>query len=887
MTERELREYIPFLTIEDGCVFSKRGDLTFGWKVFLPTAFTVNEEGYDSIITSFIQAYKLLPDWTVVHKQDVFKYDTYRAKRDDFFLADEYNKHFDGRKYLNYESYLYVTFSSKEVIERTDKQSGFFGILDKKVPGDARIQECVDAVSVFESVLKNNPLLYLERMSSDDFLCMDEKGRDQGIIADYLRLFDSDGPDYNLRIYKDRIDYGDRKVKIWYVEDSDAYPSVVSSVKEVGGMSSAYAKVFLSGGSPIGYSLRIPHVVNRYVLRLPRKVVEKELDTKKRLMYSFSHYSNESRINSRELQDYLDEVSEKNTVTVKCFMDLMAWPTQEELSDVRNAVVTAFQSDLEVSVVEEDRYTGAYHYAGIPSAAPELGYNSYLMSEVAAFLCHGLWEGYDFGFEGGLIHVCDRSSRIPITIDIQALAKKKGLISSTNAIVVGPTGSGKSFTMNSLVQDYYASGQHIVIIDVGDSYEGICAVINELSGGKDGVYNTYDPEHPFSFNPFHGRKHWNDVDDDGEQLSSGREFVISLITTMFKPKSGWDDTAKSVLNYLLDMFLDWWDHGVPENIVTDLQEAYANRRRERAGKNGKPFEEKTALYGFKNPVKSIFESDERGEDPVFDDFYEFVSSIIEPLIVDHNFFMGSTEVTKSMLDVSAFSVSMRMYSKSGIYGFLLNAKVESDLFESRLTVFEVDKIKDVKELFPLWILCIMHSFEDKMRGLQCQKVMVIEEAWTAISNPTMEKYIAWLWRTARKFSTSAIVVTQDIRDLTASAVVKDAIIFNSPVRILLDHRQAKEAFLNGAAALSLSPMATSLALSVGANIPSGEKYKEMFVSIGPNYCNVFALEVSEAQTVCFESEKPKKAPFLALIKKLGSATAAIRQIVAENNRNVS
>jgi hypothetical protein len=178
----------------------------------------------------------------------------------------------------------------------------------------------------------------------------------------------------------------------------------------------------------------------------------------------------------------------------------------------------------------------------------------------------------------------------------------------------------------------------------------------------------------------------------------------------------------------------------------------------------------------------------------------------------------------------------------------------------------------------------MHSFEDKMRSLRCQKVMIIEEAWKAIATETMANFIVWMWRTARKFSTSAIVVTQDVQDLTGSEIVKDAIIMNSDVRILLDQRQAADKFDRAAAVLGLSPMATNLVLSVNTSLHSGYRYKEGFFAIGQNYCNVFAIEVSPEQALAFESNKDIKEPILARARQCGSIIQAIREEVARRSR---
>lgn len=884
MTERELRDYIPFITIKDGAVLSKRGDVTFGWRLSLPTAFTVNEAGYDSIVRSFTQAYKLLPPWCVVHKQDVFRYDRYKAREERYFLDRAYERHFDGREYLNGHSFLYLTFSSKATIERKDSESGFFGILDRKTLSPERIRACADIASQFEAVMRNNPLLGVTALESGDFLRMGPDGRDEGTIADYLRAYDNHGPDYNFEFHPDHIKYGDKTMRFWYVQDSDAFPSTVSSVKYIHSMSSGSSKVFLSGGSPIGYALRIPHVVNRYILTLPRSTVEKELDIRKRLMTSFSLYSSECAVNSRELASYLLDAANNSATTVKCYMNLAAWPTREELPEVRNAVVTAFQSDLDVSVVEETRTAPLLHYAGIPGAEAELGYDSYLNSELTGFLCLGLWDGYDLGMRDGVVRVCDRSSMTPMNIDIQSKAREMGRISNLNAMIVGPSGSGKSFLTNSLVQDFYRAGEHVAIIDIGDSYQGLCALVNEESGGRDGIYNSYDPEHPYAFNPFKGRAHWNEVDEEGDRTSSGQDFILSLVQTIYKPEKGWDNTSSAVLNFMLQQFLSWWDGGMPSSVAGDLRDAYANERRRRARKNNMEFDESRAHYGWKDPSR-IFPKDGSARDPLFDDFYQYVTRIVSPLMRDDNFRMNEINVTRDMLDVDKFAAAMDMYRKGGTYGFLLNAEEESDLFNSRLTVFEVDKIKDNRDLFPLWVLCIMHSFEEKMRGLQCQKVLVIEEAWKAIATESMANFIVWMWRTARKFSTSAVVVTQDINDLVGSEIVKGAIIQNSDVRILLDQRKNANNFQNAVEILGLSPMARNLVLSVNTNLLPEYRYKEAFFAIGESYCNVFGIEVSPEQALCFETDKVLKRPLLDKARELGSMRAAIELMAEERRKN--
>lgn len=888
MTGKDLRDYIPLMPIEDGnddCVMSKRGDVTFGWRIYLPVAFTVNEAGYDSIIESFMQAYKLLPPWCIVHKQDIFKFDRYKARPIGEFLADSYERHFEGRRFLNGYCYLYLTFSSKSVIEMRTEHSGMFGMFSCRPPKAEVLKGWAGIASQFEAVLSNNALLDVEPLKARDFIAVGENGEDTGVVPDYLKLY-SEQPNlsYDLLFENSYMTVGEQVVKAWYVEDSDAYPSQVKSVCPVGAMTTGVSDVFLSGGSPFGYSLKIPHVVNRYIVTLPRKAVENELNQKKRLMSSFSLYSAPCRVNSQELEDYLERSARDSATTVKCFTDIIAWGKPSEMSDIRNRIVTAF-SELDLTITEDMRSMPTLHYAGIPGAAAELGYNYLMTSEMNGFLCHGLWDGYDFGIRGGVIRVCDRKRMMPMTIDFQSAAREGRYVDNLNAVIIGPSGSGKSFLMNSLITNFYNSGQHTLVIDVGDSYELQFGVIREESGGKAGLYNSYDPDSPLSFNPFKGRADWGKLDEDGDRVSSGMDYVMSLIQSMYEPSEGWSKDMSGVLEKLINHFFDLWDNGYGKDLEEALCEAFVNFKRLRAEKTRKRFDEKTAAAGWINPLPEIFSPEKKAGDPIFDDFYRYVTLVAGPLIKDDNFNINGNPVRPDMIDVDKFGTAMEKFALDGMYGFLLNAKEEKDFFSSPLICYEVDQIKDNKDLFPLWILSIIHSFEEKMRNLSCPKVIVIEEAWSAIAKPSMANFIVWLWRTARKFKTSAIVVTQSVSDLTGSAIVKDAIIQNSSTRILLDQSKNANKFEESAEVLALNPMDVSLVLSVNRSLDPNYRYKEGFFGIGPSYSNVFAIEVSPEQAIAYESEKPKKAPTLELVKKNGgSYIEAIKQIVAEKKQ---
>ncbi|MBO5498584.1 MAG: hypothetical protein J5990_04235, partial [Bacteroidales bacterium] len=224
-------------------------------------------------------------------------------------------------------------------------------------------------------------------------------------------------------------------------------------------------------------------------------------------------------------------------------------------------------------------------------------------------------------------------------------------------------------------------------------------------------------------------------------------------------------------------------------------------------------------------------------------------------------------------------LAMGDYAEGGAFGFLLNDRSPRDLFSSRFTVFEVDKLSGINDskFYSLCILCIMNSFNARMRSTSGMKVMVIEEAWKAIANETMSGYLAGLWKTARKFQTSAVVVTQQVSDIMSSQVIRDTILQNSSVRILLDQSNNRNSFSQLQELLGLTDHQRDLILSMNRIHRDGLHYREVFIALGDKKYGVYATEVSPQEAVCYESNKEKKKPFLELSDRIG-AIGAIRKL---------
>ena len=359
---------------------------------------------------------------------------------------------------------------------------------------------------------------------------------------------------------------------------------------------------------------------------------------------------------------------------------------------------------------------------------------------------------------------------------------------------------------------------HVVLVDTGNSYQGLCEMINKKTKGDDGIYFTYTEEKPISFNPFYTDDFVYDVEK--------KDSIKTLLLTLWKSED--DKITKT-------------ESGELGSAVT----AYIDR------------------------IKA-----DRSITPNFNTFYEFMRDDYR-----HELESRAIKVGKDDFNIDNFLTTLRQYYSGGRYDFLLNSRENIDLLGKRFIVFEIDAIKENRELFPVVTIIIMEAFINKMRRLKgIRKQLIVEEAWKALSSASMSEYLKYLYKTVRKYFGEAIVVTQEVDDIISSPVVKEAIINNSDCKILLDQRKYMNKFDAIQDLLGLMDKERGQILSINmANNPS-RLYKEVWIGLGGTQSAVYATEVSAEEYLTFTTEETEKMEVLALADKLGSIESAIKQL---------
>ena len=832
---KDFEKIFPILTIKDGIVVSKRGDITIGWRLSLPHQYSLDASGYKDIHDRFYMAIRNLPEWTMVHRQDVFLRRSYKPRSGRSFLDRSYQNHFRGREYLEHEQYVFLSLSNKFTAVREPDSCGVLGMGSKLREGCHEDFYRIDAVGEeFIYKLTDSNVIQAERLSNEQIV---ER------IYSHMSLGRSDGILSDIDMYPDHIEANGKHMWAYVINEGKQLPSELQDSRKVERVSTSLSALGLSLGASLGTLLDCEHIVNSYVLMIPRREAISELAARQKKMFSMSSKDSENRKNNMEIEAYLDEDLNDEKTTVRAHTNILVFGLQEEQSRLRAKVSAALSQMNIVRCVSVTFDTPVLWHSSLPGAACEIGGRNLMLNELGCVLCLWPMESFQKGMAGGTLPLCDRSRNIPVSMDLQQKAFESHMINNYNAFILGGSGSGKSFFTNYFVRNSYDNGDVIFLIDKGYSYEGLCSVIREESDGRDGIYLKWksvpNSEEPgMSFHIFWDIKQWLTKSGHLNPDCIGLGFVQSVIQTIWHPSGGWDSASSSILVQILkDFALEWKG--------TD-------------------------------------------ESPVFNDLITFITEEIVPQITGQNGYMvNGIKNGPSSLDIMAMATALAEYGKDGRFKLLLNGRGENDIFSSRFTVFEVDSIENMdKEFYRIAILCIMNAFEAKMRSEQdTHKVLIIEEAWKAIANETMASYLLGLWKTARKLNTAAVVVTQQFEDIVSSDIIKNTILQNSDVKVILEQTMSRVVIDQLGEFLGLDDHQKSLVLSLNRGMNSRYNYKEVFISLGAKFNGVFATEVSPQEAIAYESAMKDKQEFMDLVRQT-SPIRAIRTLTSKGHETV-
>ena len=761
-----------YFSLEDvdgiGVLYTKTGEYSAILKIENPVQkYSANIDSYyefTQLLTSLAQT---LGEGYAIHKQDVFVRKQFKDETADNheFLSNSYFKYFKGRPYTDSETYLIIT--------QENKKSRLFSFDNKKW------RDFMVKVRKVKDQLKDNGVdsVYLNgekvRIYVDRFFSMNFKDKTVSLT--------------NFKVDDETISMGDKRCKIYSIVDVDSInlPTIIRPYTNIEVNNTSMPVDLLSMIDSIPTA---EVVIYNQMLFMPNQKRELSLLEKKKNRHASMPNPN-NQIVVEDIKKVQDVIARENKQLVYCHFNLMvSIPIDEDMQKCTNHLENAFgrmgihiskraYNQLELFV---NSFPGNCY-----GMSPD--YDRFLtLSDAAACLMYK--EHIQHSEDTPLkIFYTDRQG-VPVAIDISGKEGKNKITDNSNFFCLGPSGSGKSFHMNSVVRQMWEQGTDIVMVDTGNSYEGLCEYVN-------GKYISYTEEHPITMNPFAIKREELNIEKIG--------FLKNLIMLIWKGTNG--KITKTEDHLIEDVITEYYDEHFRTGRIKELS---------------------------------------------FNSFYEFSVKRI-PEIVRDNKLDG--------IDLATYNYLLKDFYKGGNHDTTLNENLDTSLFDETFIVFEIDSIKDDPLLFPLVTLIIMDVFIQKMRIKKNRKVLVIEEAWKAIASPMMAEYIKYLYKTARKFWASVGVVTQEIQDIVGSPIVKEAIINNSDVVMLLDQSKFRERFDEIKAILGLTDVDCKKIFTINRleNKDGRSFFREVFIRRG-TVSAVYGVEEPHECYMTYTTERAEK-----------------------------
>jgi conjugation system TraG family ATPase len=522
--EKRMEDIIPIMGVEHNCILSKQGDITIVFKVELPELFSLSDQEYETLHQAWIKAIKLLPKLSVFHKQDWFIDSRYKPdfeKADTSFLTRSSERFFNERQFLKHSCYILLT---KKPAGRKLGSSLFSNLLRRNIVPQQTLspqllQDFLDSAGQFKRILEDTGFVQLTRLKNEELV---SQSRKMGIVEQYCSLSENEHSflikDIN---FGDSLKIGDQHCQLYTLGDAADLPSICGSRINYDKYCTDRTKFSIGFASTLGQLLPCNHIYNQYIFIEDSAKTLQKMESKRLRLQSLAAYSRENAMAMESTNDFLNEAISQQRLPVKAHFNVLVWTDQkEQLKEIKNMVSSAL-AQMDAAAKQETVGAPQIYWAGIPGNEADFPMNDTFDTFAEQAVCFlNMETNYRSSLSPVGIRLGDRLTGNPVHVDISDEPVKKGICTNRNKFILGPSGSGKSFFTNHMVRSYYEQGTHIVLVDVGHSYKGLCDMVG-------GYYFTYDEKNPIKFNPFY-------IGADDHLDTEKKESIKTLLLALWK-----------------------------------------------------------------------------------------------------------------------------------------------------------------------------------------------------------------------------------------------------------------------------------------------------------------------------------------------------------------
>ncbi|MBT9394393.1 type IV secretion system DNA-binding domain-containing protein [Hymenobacter sp. NST-14] len=819
---KPLRDASPVHQVLDNCLILRDGRVAMGFELHNPEMESWNGEAYELALGTFQSALRPLPAGSVLQKTDVYYERPYLHPTKPGAYIDQRRANFhNGSLVLFHKSYLFLSIPPQKQAKQQPKRVNALNALinqatgallpDNPFPGIQLALEQIERVGAeLVQSLRSLPGLELERLQDE---------RLQLLLNQFFNLDFAGKPTAPEREILNEggvVSVGEKQVNIVSLggQGTETYSHVTNSY----GVASPLVY-------PLTHFLHAPHILTQSMYVHDTREQLKGFTRDKKLNSSLSTFATaDNHLRVAELEEMEAEAIADNKLLVDMHLSVLLWDGDaERRTEAVQKTTAAIRAMLGAEPVVESHLTLPLLMATIPGNGAQLP-ERWLPTLADRACCYWHWTTTYRSTRVGE-YLADRSRNL---LKVNLFDTNQD---NQNTLTIGPSGSGKSFTMGNFIAQRKENGARQIIIDVGGTYEGL---VRSLTGNDfENCYFKYDPQNPIEFNPFYMPR---DPETNRWKLGDDKlNFLLELLQAIWKGagNGGKEETLDKAERTLLTRFL----RGFYADLNKDAQLARQGER----------------FPGMQTFVEFVQKYHERMEAPAPTDAPTTELAEREQYRKDMQF-----------INMNEFFLVLSEYCKGGRYEKVLNAQRDRDLSEYPLIVFDMINIKTDPTLYPVVAMLITELAMDLFRKYPRDiKYILMDEAWSMMSGG-LKNFIELMYRTIRKLNGSIGIITQGIQEIMNSPI-GGAIINNTSTRIILNHASVPAVLPQLQQALSFTSHDIDLIKSLRkANGPGGS-YREFFIKQGDRG-RVYTLEVSPELAAILSSTPTDRDYLQALVE---------------------
>ena len=261
------------------------------------------------------------------------------------------------------------------------------------------------------------------------------------------------------------------------------------------------------------------------------------------------------------------------------------------------------------------------------------------------------------------------------------------------------------------------------------------------------------------------------------------------------------------------------------------------------------------------------------EEHSLEGFYKFVETHQKDLL-------HRLKIQSDYFNVARFLHIMSEYVGNGIYSFLFQVSEDQTykIEEKRLIVFELDEVKDNKEILSVMLKLIKSAIQRTIWRNRAEKgIILFDEFAKQLKFDNVLDSVEFYYQAIRKQNGAIGIILQSINQLPNNST-SASILENTQVIYSLNNEKGYEELKSR---LSLSSHDLNQLKSIKNNLTGPRKYTEMFIKIGKE-SNIFRLEVPKEVYAAYLTDGKENEAIMALYDQTHSMEKAIQLFIKQH-----